>query len=58
MQWIYARSREREIAWKIGAIILGSSFALSPFVMMIFEKYWGFRTVCPSSALPQTSALC
>lgn len=44
MQWIYARSREREIAWKIGAFILGGSFALSPFVMMIFEKYWGFRT--------------
>lgn len=45
MQWVYARSREREIAWKIGAIILGGSFVLSPFVMMIFEGSWGFRTV-------------
>ncbi|KAH6884512.1 ER lumen protein retaining receptor-domain-containing protein [Thelonectria olida] len=44
MQWVFARSREREIAWKIGAIILGGSFALSPFIMMIFERAWGFRT--------------
>ncbi|KAG7415489.1 ER lumen protein retaining receptor-domain-containing protein [Fusarium sp. MPI-SDFR-AT-0072] len=43
MQWIYPRSREREIAWKIGAIILGGSFVLSPFVMLIFESHKGFR---------------
>ncbi|KAJ4266079.1 hypothetical protein NW762_004053 [Fusarium torreyae] len=43
MQWIYPRSREREIAWKIGAVILGGSFVLSPFVMLIFESHKGFR---------------
>ncbi|EEU34267.1 uncharacterized protein NECHADRAFT_105438 [Fusarium vanettenii 77-13-4] len=44
MQWIYPRSREKEIAWKIGAIILGGSFVLSPFVMLIFERSKGFLT--------------
>ncbi|KAF4469297.1 ER lumen retaining receptor [Fusarium albosuccineum] len=43
MQWIYPRSREREIAWKIGAFILGGSFILSPIVLLIFEKHKGFR---------------
>ncbi|KAF4965177.1 hypothetical protein FSARC_6995 [Fusarium sarcochroum] len=43
MQWIYPRSREREIAWKIGAVILGGSFVLSPFIMLIFESHKGFR---------------
>lgn len=48
MQWVVPRSREREISWKIGAFILGGSFALSPFVMMIFETTgWGFRVVSP-----------
>ncbi|KAH7313663.1 ER lumen protein retention receptor [Stachybotrys elegans] len=42
MQWVVPRSREREIAWKMGAIILGGSLVLSPFVMLIFEKYWSF----------------
>ncbi|KAK7430934.1 hypothetical protein QQZ08_002462 [Neonectria magnoliae] len=44
MQWLFPRSREREISWKIGAFILGGTFVLSPFVMMIFERTWGFRT--------------
>lgn len=45
MQWIYPRSRERELAWKIGAGALGGSLILSPFVMLIIEKkaYWAFR---------------
>lgn len=44
MQWVFPRSRERELSWKLGAIILGGSAALSPFVMMIFSKHeaWGF----------------
>lgn len=45
MQWLYPRSREREIAWKLGALILVGSLALSPFMMMIFEKHWGFLPV-------------
>ncbi|RFU73637.1 er lumen retaining receptor [Trichoderma arundinaceum] len=44
MQWLFPRSREREISWKLGAIVLGGSLVLSPFVMMIFEKHWGFLT--------------
>ncbi|EHK25463.1 uncharacterized protein TRIVIDRAFT_72566 [Trichoderma virens Gv29-8] len=46
MQWVFPRSREREISWKLGAIILVGSLALSPFAMLIFEpKYrWGFMT--------------
>ncbi|CAF3475440.1 hypothetical protein SNK03_010267 [Fusarium graminearum] len=46
MQWIYPRSREREVSWKIGAVILGGSFILSPIVMLIFERgeHRGFQT--------------
>ncbi|PNY26677.1 ER lumen protein-retaining receptor, partial [Tolypocladium capitatum] len=43
MQWLYPRSRERELSWKMGAGVLGASLLLSPFVMMIFEKHWGFQ---------------
>lgn len=48
MQWLFPRSREREISWKLGAIVLGGSLALSPFAMLIFESRsrWGFLTVC------------
>ncbi|KEY67584.1 hypothetical protein S7711_08257 [Stachybotrys chartarum IBT 7711] len=44
MQWVYPRTREREIAWKMGAAILGGALVLSPFVMMIFESYWRFMS--------------
>ncbi|KAK7984996.1 ER lumen protein retaining receptor [Apiospora saccharicola] len=42
MRWRYPRTREREIAWKLGAGVLGGSLLLSPFVMMIFESKWSF----------------
>jgi len=42
MQWVFPRTREREISWKIGAAILGGSFIVSPFAMLIFESYWSF----------------
>ena len=45
MQWVFPRSRERELAWKMGAGVLAVSAALSPFMMMIFEQHWRFRTV-------------
>lgn len=47
MQWVFPRSRERELSWKLGAIILGGAAALSPFVMLIFvdKKGWGFLKV-------------
>ncbi|KAF4977881.1 hypothetical protein FZEAL_5655 [Fusarium zealandicum] len=61
MQWIYPRSREREVAWKIGAFALGGSFVLSPFVMFIFENnksflgwLWVFSQILESvCVLPQ-----
>ncbi|KAL0474417.1 ER lumen protein retaining receptor domain-containing protein [Neurospora intermedia] len=45
MQFFFPRTREREKAWKFGAIILGASLLLSPFVMMIGKpkEDWGFR---------------
>lgn len=52
MRWAYPRTREREIAWKLGAAVVAGSLLLSPFVMLIFEKkmYWSFRIV--SQPLP------
>ncbi|KAI3324768.1 ER lumen protein retaining receptor-domain-containing protein [Xylariaceae sp. AK1471] len=46
MRWAYPRTREREIAWKLGAAILAGSLVLSPFVMLIFEgkDSWSFFT--------------
>jgi NO-binding membrane sensor protein with MHYT domain len=45
---VYARTREREKAWKFGAACLGGSAVLAPFVMMIFENkgMWGLGEVC------------
>ncbi|OAA63894.1 protein-ER retention receptor [Cordyceps fumosorosea ARSEF 2679] len=44
MQWVFPRSRERELSWKLGAIILGGAAALSPFAMLVFmsKRKWGF----------------
>jgi hypothetical protein len=49
MQWIYPRTREREVSWKIGAMVLGGSLVLSPFIMLIFETKgaWGLFMVRP-----------
>ncbi|KAG6009872.1 hypothetical protein E4U21_000974 [Claviceps maximensis] len=44
MQWVYPRSRERELSWKMGAGVLTVAAVLSPFMMMVFEPKWGFRT--------------
>ncbi|KAG6038300.1 hypothetical protein E4U41_004376 [Claviceps citrina] len=44
MQWVFPRSRERELSWKMGAGVLTSAAVMSPFVMMIFEAKWRFRT--------------
>lgn len=32
MMWDYARTREREKAWKMGAFCLGGSFLAAPIV--------------------------
>ncbi|KAL2125100.1 hypothetical protein VTJ04DRAFT_1465 [Mycothermus thermophilus] len=45
MRFVYPRTREREIAWKMSAMILAGSLVLSPFVMLIFDPkdWWGFQ---------------
>lgn len=50
MMRVYARTREREKAWKIGAWSLGGSLVAAPFVMMIFRSryVWSFSEVCSS----------
>jgi hypothetical protein len=45
MRWRYPRTREREVAWKLGAAVLVGSLVISPFAMMIGEEYWSFFTV-------------
>ncbi|KAJ3565642.1 hypothetical protein NPX13_g7433 [Xylaria arbuscula] len=44
MRWLFPRTREKEVAWKLGAAILAGSLILSPFVMLIFEgkEQWRF----------------
>jgi len=48
MMRVYARTREREKAWKIGGWSLGGSLLAAPFVMMIFRSryVWSFSEVC------------
>ncbi|KAK4240977.1 ER lumen protein retaining receptor-domain-containing protein [Achaetomium macrosporum] len=45
MRFIYPRTREREVAWKLSAVILAGCLILSPFVMIIFEgkSMWSFQ---------------
>ncbi|RYP92127.1 hypothetical protein DL770_001788 [Monosporascus sp. CRB-9-2] len=44
MRWMFPRTREREVAWKLGAAALGGSLLIAPFVMMIFEDTWNLFT--------------
>ncbi len=47
MQWVFPRSRERELSWKLGAIIVGGAAALSPFAMLALmpKIEWSFLSV-------------
>lgn len=47
MMRVYARTREREKAWKIGGWSLGGSLVTAPFIMMIFKEknIWTFPEV-------------
>ncbi|KAJ4297248.1 hypothetical protein N0V88_004166 [Collariella sp. IMI 366227] len=47
MRYVYPRTREREVAWKLSALILVACLVLSPFVMLIFEpsNEWFFVEV-------------
>ena len=40
MMRVYARTREREKAWKFGAICMTGSVVAAPFIMMIFTAKW------------------
>ncbi|KXX76713.1 ER lumen protein-retaining receptor [Madurella mycetomatis] len=44
MRFVYPRTREREVAWKLAALILAGCLVISPFVMLIFKSSddWGF----------------
>lgn len=44
---VYARTREREKAWKLGAFCLVGTGIGAPFVMMIFKRKatWGWMEV-------------
>ena len=48
MMRVYARTRERETAWKLGALCLVGSGVGAPIFMMIFrnKSYWGMMEVC------------
>ncbi|KAK4034151.1 ER lumen protein retaining receptor-domain-containing protein [Parachaetomium inaequale] len=45
MRFVYPRTREREVAWKLSALILAGCLILSPFVMLIFDPsdWWSFQ---------------
>lgn len=44
MQWTFPRTRERELAWKLGAACFFGSLLISPFTMLIFQSggEWSF----------------
>lgn len=38
MMRVYARTREREKAWRLGGFCLGGAIIAAPFVTLIFKK--------------------
>ena len=60
MRWVYPRTREKELAWKIGAVACVVSVLLSPLAMLIFDRKvdWGFEFVRPPRrTLPSRTTL-
>jgi hypothetical protein len=45
MTRIYARTREREKAWKLGGYATGGSLILAPIVTLIFRGWSGSKPV-------------
>ncbi|KAK3383277.1 ER lumen protein retaining receptor-domain-containing protein [Lasiosphaeria ovina] len=43
MRFVYPRTREREVAWKLSAGILAGCLILSPFAMLIFSNVQSFK---------------
>lgn len=39
MMRVFARTREKETAWKMGSFCLGGSAAAAPLVLLIFKKW-------------------
>ena len=39
----YARTREREQAWRLGAYSLGGSLVAAPIMVGLIEGKWGFK---------------
>lgn len=60
MQWMFPRTRERELAWKLGAACFFGSLLISPFTMLIFQgkDEWSFFYVSqePPNPLPNSSS--
>jgi hypothetical protein len=59
MMRVYARTREREKAWKLGAYSLGGSLLAAPLVCLIYEgtKNWGIFESC-EYVCPDKTQLC
>ncbi|KAL8809230.1 MAG: hypothetical protein Q9200_003592 [Gallowayella weberi] len=43
MMRIYARTREREKAWKLGSLCLGGSLVAAPLVLLIFKRWHDYE---------------
>jgi hypothetical protein len=52
MTRVFARTREREVAWKMGAYLFGASIVLAPILALIFpDEERSFHVNCPFKAL-------
>lgn len=53
MQWVFPRTRERELSWKMGAACFFGALLLAPFTMMTFQRKdaWSWSYVSFESLL-------
>ncbi|KUI70501.1 ER lumen protein-retaining receptor [Cytospora mali] len=61
MQWVFPRTREKELSWKMGAACFFGSLLLSPFTMLILQPkvewsmfywLWNFSYILESTSVP------
>lgn len=57
MLFVYARTREREKAWKLGGLCLGISAVAAPLVMLIFKPGFHGGFVEVFNAIPSQYVL-
>lgn len=59
MQWVFPRTREKELAWKLGAACFFGALLLSPFTMLVFQgkDEWSMFYVSYSHSPDACSAL-